>query len=341
MDTTPTAPAIETKERHLTVSSKWFTRTRRNIQAPEIRLAGVYLQKLGFTIGSKVTVIEKPGEIIVRLDGASAEWDPEETADDRHQARKLKKVTAYQANTQRPLSDDIITQYLSGQMSLRIQDLVTRLIDGEVPEPYQNRLFEILENKYNPLVKDGLCDTLLWEIRQLPPKVRRKRPAQQAKPSEKITKPAPTKTIPKILQSATVQGNLLFPTSGLEVAEAPQEPKLQAAQPPQEEVLDAGRNHIRKVLRSLRPLPPPPPRDPAAGPTLRERLESIGPRIKPSYFYDYPEVIPYVAPPGKDQPSGNDGPGQPDKGPEIVGNKATTALPKTSSHKGIKHQSGH
>ncbi len=95
-DTPPPAPATQPKERHLTVAGKWFSRTHRNIEAPEIRLAGVYLQKLGFTIGSKVTVTENPGEIIVSLDGPSARRDPHETADDRRHVRKVKRVADYQ-----------------------------------------------------------------------------------------------------------------------------------------------------------------------------------------------------------------------------------------------------
>jgi hypothetical protein len=49
-------------------------------------------------------------------------------------------------------------------------------------------------------------------------------------------------------------------------------------------------NHIVKMVRSLKPLPPPPRRDPAAGPTLREILARPAIPAKPTA--DYPEIPP-------------------------------------------------
>lgn len=244
MDTTPTAPAAESKERHLTVSRKWFTRTRRNIEAPEIRLAGVYLQKLGFTIGSKVTVIEKPGEIIVRLDGLSAERDPNETADDRRYARKVKKITDYQKNAQRPLSEEVVSQYLSGEMSFQRQGVVSRLIDGEVPESHQAWAYGLLHSELKPATDDMECQSLIWHLDQLPPKPRRKRAAKPAT-QPGIIKHIQTKTTKQTQQAVTVQGNRIKPPADQQVAE-----------PAQEEVQNAGRNHVRDVLRSLGPYRP-------------------------------------------------------------------------------------
>jgi hypothetical protein len=177
-ETTLTAPATQPKERHLTVSGKWFSRTDRHIEAPEIRLSGVYLQKLGFTIGSKVTVIENPGEIIVRLDGVSAQRNPEETADDRRLARKTRQVADFQKSAQKPLSEKVIAQYLSGKMSVFKQDLVYKLVHGEMSEPYRSRLYDLLDNKTNPAFEKTMCESLLWEINQLP-KSRRKLAVKQ------------------------------------------------------------------------------------------------------------------------------------------------------------------
>jgi hypothetical protein len=250
-------------------------------------LRGLYLEKPGFTIGSKVTVIENPGEITIRLDGPSAHRDPNETADDRRYARKVKRVADYQQNTQLPLRDNVVTQYLSGKMPILMQELVSRLIDGEVSKSYQNEVYQFLHSKRKPATDDITCNSLLWEIDQLP-KPKRKRTARQTKPSATPIKAIPTNTTAPIPQAPAAYDSLLKPAADLQAAEPPANP--QVGEYPQICGLDPGRSYIRNVLRTMKIPPPPPPRDPAAGPTMREIMERTGRPAKPPE--DYPEIPP-------------------------------------------------
>lgn len=192
-DTPSLSPAQQPKERQLTVIPRTLPKGRGYVNTPQIILCGLYLEKVGFTIGSKVTVLEKPGEIIVRLDGASAEHDPNETPDDRRLARKVKQVTDYQQSTELPLSDNVIALYLSGKMPIHTERLLSRLIAGEVPESYQARASQILNGKKKPAMEEMECDSLLWEIDHLP-KPKRKRAVRQRKPLGTPIQPIPTTT---------------------------------------------------------------------------------------------------------------------------------------------------
>ncbi|TFE19292.1 SymE family type I addiction module toxin [Cohnella luojiensis] len=55
--------------RKLTVSRAFLYRNAqfKDVEAPFIRVQGKWLEVLGFTAGSKVEVVEKPGEITIRL----------------------------------------------------------------------------------------------------------------------------------------------------------------------------------------------------------------------------------------------------------------------------------
>ena len=55
--------------RTLTVSRVFLYRNAKckDVEAPSIRVQGKWLESLGFTFGSKVEVLEKQGEITIRL----------------------------------------------------------------------------------------------------------------------------------------------------------------------------------------------------------------------------------------------------------------------------------
>jgi hypothetical protein len=55
--------------RRLTVSRTFLYRNAQyqDVEAPFIRVQGKWLEVLGFTAGSKVEIVEKPGEITIRL----------------------------------------------------------------------------------------------------------------------------------------------------------------------------------------------------------------------------------------------------------------------------------
>lgn len=55
--------------RKLTVSQVYLYRNAKSqdVEAPFIRVQGKWLEALGFVAGCKVEVVEKPGEITIRL----------------------------------------------------------------------------------------------------------------------------------------------------------------------------------------------------------------------------------------------------------------------------------
>jgi len=71
-----TNPIEQKGERHLTIQPK-SGYSGNNIH-PEIRVAGKYLEALGFAIGRKVTMITEPNKLTITLDPAPPELDPAE-----------------------------------------------------------------------------------------------------------------------------------------------------------------------------------------------------------------------------------------------------------------------
>ena len=272
-NTSSLAPYKQPQERHITVTPRSLPKGRGYVNVPQIMLRGLYLEKMGFTIGSKVTVIENPGEIIVRLDGPSAHRDPNETADDRRQARKVKRVADYQQSTQLPLRDDVISQYLSGDMDYPMQKLLSRLIDGEVPEPYQASVSQFLNAKRKPATDNMMCDSILWEMDQLPTPKRKRAIQKTTSPGDTIQSIQKNTTRP-IPQAPAVESNFILPPASLQVAE-----------PPQHQEPTTTSNHILNVLRTMKCPSSPPPCDPAASPLVREHFESTGPRANPQTHY--------------------------------------------------------
>lgn len=55
--------------RKLTVSRTFLYRNAQyqDVEAPFIRVQGKWLEALGFTAGSRVEIVEKPGELTIRL----------------------------------------------------------------------------------------------------------------------------------------------------------------------------------------------------------------------------------------------------------------------------------
>jgi len=72
--------------RKLTVSRAFQYRSSplsKDREAPFIRVQGKWLETLGFTAGSKVEIVEKPGEITIRLAEGEGSYD---TGEIRHDA---------------------------------------------------------------------------------------------------------------------------------------------------------------------------------------------------------------------------------------------------------------
>jgi hypothetical protein len=268
---TNTIQAKHPKERHITVTGRSLPRGDGYVNVPQIILRGLYLEKIGLTIGSKVTVIESPGELIMRLDGPSGYRDPNETADDRRYARRMKRITDYQQNTRFPLTEDIIDLYVSGEMPYYMENIMSKLIDFELPEGYQIEIQDLLTRKRDKIYFKPRIEGLLLEIEELrAPK--RKRSVKSKKPPENVITPSPKTPVAETLPASFAQDNLII-TPALRVAEPsrPQEPNTSS-------------NHILNVLRSLKPPPPHPP----TRPSLREQLEKINPWKNPETLY--PEI---------------------------------------------------
>jgi len=65
---------LQKGERHLTIQPK--SDSSRASIFPEIRVAGKYLEALGFAVGRKVTMITEPNKLTIILDPAPPKMDP-------------------------------------------------------------------------------------------------------------------------------------------------------------------------------------------------------------------------------------------------------------------------
>jgi toxic protein SymE len=61
-----------TKNRRLTISTKFRGRTYDSTTVPEIRLEGRWLEKVGFNGGQRVKIQQEPGRLIITLDDEPA-----------------------------------------------------------------------------------------------------------------------------------------------------------------------------------------------------------------------------------------------------------------------------
>lgn len=167
MRTTSTATAHETKERHVTVQPKSYQRTHGSIEAPQIIVAGVHLEKLGFTIGSKVIITEKPEEIVIRLDKTAPQRDPDETPADKARAKRRKQVDRFMDSPlgrEKPLTENMITQYLDRQLPTRLEDIVSLLLDGQLPESLISQVYEVLTGKLHSALEHALIDHIYLSL---------------------------------------------------------------------------------------------------------------------------------------------------------------------------------
>jgi hypothetical protein len=238
MDTQQTTPAEKSNERHLTVARKYFARGRDYVQAPEIRVAGLYLEKLGFTIGSKVILIEKPAEVIIRLDKAAPQQDPKETADDRRIAYRAKQVADFIEKTkdrEQPIKEITFAHYISGTLPVLMHTILSILLDEKVPESFKPDVYELLNRKHNPTLEKILTQSLLSQLNNLPKPKRKPSPKRQAQiaPSEPIEKQSATlptgEPAPQPIAAAP-QSALQPPATELPMAA---EPEAQPARPMQ------------------------------------------------------------------------------------------------------------
>lgn len=92
MERIPSEQPQQPGKRHLKIMPKPFPRSSNNsVIFPEIRLAGKYLEPLGFTIGKKVIVTQEPEKLTITLD--SPEPDPDkQKADGKCLQRKMRAL---------------------------------------------------------------------------------------------------------------------------------------------------------------------------------------------------------------------------------------------------------
>jgi len=179
----------ELKERHITVKAKYFQRTHGYVEAPEIVVAGLYLEKIGFTIGSKVTIIERPKEIVITLDEAQPAKE-ELSPYQKTLARKMAELKSYYRRGPKepqPLKE-VLVNYLKQGYPGEMEEIISKFLSGEMSDTLQNYVIDLLTNdRYSPaeqLTRTALVKLELAEpVKNNAPRKKRQSHATQSSPT--------------------------------------------------------------------------------------------------------------------------------------------------------------
>ncbi len=196
----PKKPALH--ERHVTVSRNCIPSGSGYVEVPAIRIAGRYLEKRGFTIGSKVTISEYENLIIIKL----AEQAPDYlgTSAERNIRRKMDQLDEFSDRARKqkvPYGEKSIDQYLRQDMPSNVREIVEKFSKGQLPESFNPSIGILLDDNISRERKEILADVLLNHLG----KFNYQKQIGVAAPEEKDTTPAKAAPEPETSQAPASQ----------------------------------------------------------------------------------------------------------------------------------------
>lgn len=160
--TTPT----KANERQVTVQRKSFYRRTGWVEAPQIIVAGVYLQRLGFTIGKKVTITEEEGRLTITVDKdqpvSKRNLKAEQTL--TRKMDELKRHFEQETAPEYPCKKEILTDYLRGAMPADMQEVVSLFLDGSIPPHLKGPVNKLLAGELDWYRAESVKDSAIQHI---------------------------------------------------------------------------------------------------------------------------------------------------------------------------------
>ena len=198
--------------RQATVSRNCIPTGRgRYTEVPAIRVAGRYLQKRGFTIGSKVTIEEYEGMIVIKLDEKCTDFEgpyPYSTLNKKMNVIREFSEEAIRRNL--TYDEKLIHKYFCGELSRDIQSLMYKFSKGLIPKQFHPHVTKLLGEVLKEEIDEATVNEMLKRITDNAPDYEATQSdvkGQDAPPSDLVIDRNPTRTPGSDPHSAELRKN--------------------------------------------------------------------------------------------------------------------------------------